>query len=147
MRELIADAVSEPRFNAFLIGAFALLAMAMAAAGMYSVIACLVSQRTSEIAIRMALGASRRDIVRTILGTTTAWVAAGLAVAWPGPRHAEHRSNAFKHVDRRIAVDLRRCRRVFHRRDVGCCVSPVRRAAGWIRPWHSAANSLELPVS
>jgi putative ABC transport system permease protein len=80
MHEVIADAVSEPRFNAFLIGAFALLAMSMAAAGMYSVIACLVSQRTSEIAIRMALGASRRDIVRTILGTTTAWVAAGLAM-------------------------------------------------------------------
>jgi predicted permease len=79
MDELIADSVAEPRFDAFLIGAFALLAVAMAAAGMYSVIACLVSQRTSEIAIRMALGASRGAIVQTILGTTTAWVVAGLA--------------------------------------------------------------------
>ena len=79
MDELIADSVSEPRFDAFLIGAFALLAVAMAAAGMYSVISCLVSQRTSEIAIRMALGATRGAIVRTILGTTTAWVVAGLA--------------------------------------------------------------------
>ncbi len=79
MDELIADSVSEPRFDAFLIGAFALLAVAMAAAGMYSVISCLVSQRTSEIAIRMALGARRGAIVRTILGTTTMWVVAGLA--------------------------------------------------------------------
>ena len=79
MDELIADSVSEPRFDAFLIGAFALLAVAMAAAGMYSVISCLVSQRTSEIAIRMALGATRGAIVRTILGTTTTWVVAGLA--------------------------------------------------------------------
>jgi putative ABC transport system permease protein len=79
MHELIADSVNEPRFDAFLIGAFALLAVAMAAAGMYSVISCLVSQRTSEIAIRMALGASRGAIVRTILGTTTVWVVAGLA--------------------------------------------------------------------
>jgi predicted permease len=79
MDDLIADSVSEPRFDAFLIGAFALLAVAMAAAGMYSVIACLVSQRTSEIAIRMALGATRGAIVRTILGTTTTWVVAGLA--------------------------------------------------------------------
>ena len=78
MDELIKDAVTEPRFHVFLIGAFALLAVAMAAAGMYSVISCLVSQRTSEIAIRMALGAGRGAIVRTILGTTTAWVAAGL---------------------------------------------------------------------
>src|SRR6202162_1594318 len=79
MDELIADSVSEPRFDAFLIGAFALLAVAMAATGMYSVISCLVSQRTSEIAIRMALGASRGAIVRTILGATTMWVVAGLA--------------------------------------------------------------------
>ncbi|HYL78059.1 MAG TPA: ABC transporter permease [Bryobacteraceae bacterium] len=79
MDELIKDAVTEPRFHVFLIGAFALLAVAMAAAGMYSVISCLVSQRTSEIAIRMALGASRGAIVRTILGTTTVWVVAGLA--------------------------------------------------------------------
>jgi ABC-type antimicrobial peptide transport system permease subunit len=63
----------------YLIGVFALLAVAMAAAGMYSVISCLVAQRTSEIAIRMALGAGRGDIVRTILGATSAWVVAGLA--------------------------------------------------------------------
>jgi ABC-type antimicrobial peptide transport system permease subunit len=79
MEELIADSVSEPRFDAFLIGAFALLAVAMAAAGMYSVISCLVSQRTSEIAIRIALGADRGAIVRTILGSTSLWVMAGLA--------------------------------------------------------------------
>ncbi len=79
MKELIADSVTQPRFNVFLIGVFALIAMTMAAAGMYSVISCLVSQRTSEIAIRIALGASRGAIIRTILGATTAWVFAGLA--------------------------------------------------------------------
>jgi len=79
MDQAIADSLAGPRFDAFLIGAFALLAVAMAAAGMYSVIACLVSQRTGEIAIRIALGAGRGAIVRTILGTTAAWVVAGLA--------------------------------------------------------------------
>lgn len=79
MEELIADSVTEPRFHAFLIGAFALLAVAMAAAGIYSVISFLVSQRTSEIAIRIALGAGRGDIVKTVMGTTSLWVAAGLA--------------------------------------------------------------------
>lgn len=79
MDELIAESVAEPRFDAFLIGAFALFAVAMAAAGMYSVISCLVTQRTNEIAIRMALGAARGDIVRTVLGTTAVWVVAGLA--------------------------------------------------------------------
>ncbi|MDR3699188.1 MAG: ABC transporter permease [Candidatus Sulfopaludibacter sp.] len=79
MEEVIADSVAEPRFDTFAIGAFALLATLMAAAGMYSVIACLVTQRTGEIAIRMALGAGRGDIVRTVLGTTGLWVTAGLA--------------------------------------------------------------------
>jgi predicted permease len=78
MDQMIAESVAQPRFYAFVIGAFALLAVAMAAAGMYSVISCLVSQRTNEIAIRMALGASRRHILRAILGTTTAWMTAGL---------------------------------------------------------------------
>jgi predicted permease len=79
MDELIADSVTEPRFHVFLIGAFALLAVAMAASGMYSVISFLVSQRTSELAIRMALGAGRGTIIKTVLGTTSLWVVAGLA--------------------------------------------------------------------
>lgn len=79
MDELIADSVTEPRFDVFLIGAFGLLAVAMAAAGMYSVVSFLVSQRTSEIAIRISLGAGRGDIVKTVLGTTSLWVAGGLA--------------------------------------------------------------------
>jgi predicted permease len=79
MNELVADSVPEPRFHVYLIGAFALLAVAMASAGMYSVIAFLVSQRTSEIAIRMALGAGRGAIIKTVLATTSLWVVAGLA--------------------------------------------------------------------
>jgi hypothetical protein len=79
MNEMVADSLPEPRFDVYLIGAFALLAVAMAAAGMYSVISFLVGQRTSEIAIRMALGAGRGAIIRTILGTTSLWVMVGLA--------------------------------------------------------------------
>lgn len=80
MEEMIAASQSQPRFNAYLVGAFAILALSMAVAGMYSVIACLVSQRTGEIAIRMVLGASRGDIVRAILGATGLWAVAGLTL-------------------------------------------------------------------
>jgi predicted permease len=79
MEQVLSSSQAEPRFYAFVIGAFALLALAMAASGMYSVISCLVSQRTGEIAIRIALGASRGAIVNTILGTTSVWVSVGLA--------------------------------------------------------------------
>lgn len=79
MEELIADAVTEPRFHVFLMGMFALLAVAMAGAGLYSAISCLVAQRTSEIAIRIALGASGSAITRAVLGTTMIWISAGLA--------------------------------------------------------------------
>ena len=85
MEQMIAGATAEPRFETLLVGAFALLAVVMAAAGLYSVISCLVSQRTGEIAIRMALGARPGDILRAVLGTTSAWVAGGLAVGlWLG---------------------------------------------------------------
>jgi putative ABC transport system permease protein len=79
MNQVLSNSLSEPRFHAFLIGSFALLALAMAGSGMYSVIACLVAQRTSEMAIRVALGAGRGAIVRAVLGATSAWAVAGLA--------------------------------------------------------------------
>jgi len=78
MQEVFSNSVAEPRFQACLIGAFALLALLMAASGMYSVIACLVGQRASEIGIRIALGATRRSIVGAVLGMTTLWILAGL---------------------------------------------------------------------
>lgn len=79
MDELITDSIEEPRFNLFLIGTFALLGVVMSAAGMYSVISFLVSQRTSEVAIRMALGAGRGAIFKMVLGTTSLWVVAGFS--------------------------------------------------------------------
>lgn len=79
MNELVAESLPEPRFDVYLIGVFALLAVAMAAAGMYSVISFLVSQRTGEIAIRMAPGAGRPAIMKTVLAATSLWVLAGLA--------------------------------------------------------------------
>jgi putative ABC transport system permease protein len=64
----ISETVTEPRFYAFLFTLFGGIGLLLTVIGVYSLISYTVSQRTQEIGIRMALGASRRDVVRMILG-------------------------------------------------------------------------------
>jgi len=65
---------------AMLFGAFAGLALILAAVGLYSVVSYTVAQRTNEFGIRMALGAQRGDVLRIVLHSTTTSVGTGLAV-------------------------------------------------------------------
>jgi predicted permease len=80
----MADAISaveEPRrFNTGLITAFALAALLLAAMGIYAVIAFTASQRTQEIAVRIALGAQRGNIARLVLGSGAKIATAGCAL-------------------------------------------------------------------
>ncbi len=80
MAALASDAVAEPRFRTLLLGLFAGLAITLASIGVFGVLSYFVTQRTREIGIRVALGATSRDILRMIVGRGLALAGVGLAL-------------------------------------------------------------------
>jgi putative ABC transport system permease protein len=84
VQEVLGFETVQPRFNMALFGAFAALGLALAAAGIYSVISYDVTQRVHEIGVRLALGASRADVLGMVLRMAGSVVTIGLAVGIAG---------------------------------------------------------------
>jgi predicted permease len=84
LSDMIGISVADRLFNTALLTAFALLALSLAAVGIYGLVAYSVVQRTREIGVRMAMGATRRDVVQLVLGQGTRLAAAGVALGVGG---------------------------------------------------------------
>jgi putative ABC transport system permease protein len=80
MDELISDSLKQRRFNLFLLGLFAGLALLLATIGIYGSISYTTRQRTNEIGVRIALGAQSRDVLRLIVGQGVGLALIGVAI-------------------------------------------------------------------
>jgi macrolide transport system ATP-binding/permease protein len=80
MTAYIGDAVWQQRLSGRLFGVFALLALALAVIGLYGVMAQMVGQRTREIGVRVALGATSTDVKRVVLGESARLTFAGSVI-------------------------------------------------------------------
>lgn len=103
MDDVLAHAIAQPRVFATLLGVFALLALILAGVGLYGVVSHSVAQRIHEIGVRMALGASRGDVMalmlRRALGMVSAGIAIGLAGAAAAAQVLNHLIRSIKHAD------------------------------------------------
>src|SRR5436305_2306882 len=84
MEQLVSASVGQPRFRTALLAAFSLLALVIASIGIYGVMDYLVMQRTRELGIRLAVGATGGDVLRVVLGRAAMLIAVGLCLGLLG---------------------------------------------------------------
>lgn len=93
MEDVLSGSIAARRFPALLLGGFGLVSLLLALAGIYGMLAHMVSLRTHEMGVRLAVGARKSDLLALILGPALRWtlagLAAGLAGALPAVRYLE----------------------------------------------------------
>jgi putative ABC transport system permease protein len=84
LERIVSESVARPRFYMLLLTSFAAVALVLSAVGIYGVIAYLVTMRTRELGIRIALGASHADVLRLVMGEGVRVTLVGLAIGIAG---------------------------------------------------------------
>lgn len=95
MEEVFEQRVAQRRVNMLLLSLFGILGLVISAVGIYGVLAAIVSQRTREIGVRMALGATRSNVIGMVVAKTGGLVALGLAVGGVGAWHLSATAESF----------------------------------------------------
>lgn len=109
MEEQIAQTLRRERLFAWLCGSFGVLALLLCMIGLYGVMSYATARRTQEIGIRMALGASRADVLRHVVGEGMAVAAFGLAVGapvawWAARKYVDYKQLGMEPLDPAILV-------------------------------------------
>jgi ABC-type antimicrobial peptide transport system permease subunit len=84
MEHLLDRSTAEPQFQSRILGSFAAVSLLLAMVGIYGVMACAVAGRTREIGIRVALGATRQDVIRLVLSRSAVLIGSGLVIGLAG---------------------------------------------------------------
>jgi putative ABC transport system permease protein len=130
MDQWIANSAAQPRLNAVLLGVFATTALLIAAIGIYGVLAYTVTQRTREIGLRMALGATSRDVMRLIVGQGMVVVLFGLGLGLAGGLALAHTVSSLVYgVTVRDPATYAAVAFVLGSVALAACALPARRAA------------------
>jgi putative ABC transport system permease protein len=130
VEDAMTQSIAGPRFTMLLLAVFTILALVLAAVGLYGVLAYAVAQRTREIGIRIALGATRQAVARTVVGQGVMLAVSGIVVGLAGSFWATKLiAKMLYDVPRSDPISFAAGAVLLFATAMAACLVPIRRAA------------------